>query len=188
MSLVSRVQRSSPRGHQALQEHRLTITYFYQKNKHFQFFFLNCKILIFAQVVHPTPFILKYFIRRHNLFFLLLSGKTGFIYLLITNSLIGFRSCICGVSHWHTLSLPYSEEGVWIEGDYFHLLPAGFSIRFQVGRKSFVVAREGRNSHHRHDLQTPKVKLLGGVEGHASWKNFEIWASKNAFPAFCSKN
>ena len=130
MSLVSRAQRSSPRGHQALQEHRLTITYFYQKNKHFQFFFLNCKILIFAQVVHPTPFILKYFIRRHNLFFLLLSGKIGFIYLLITNSLIGFRSCICGVSHWHTLSLPYSEEGVWIEGNYFHVLPAGFSIRF----------------------------------------------------------
>ena len=132
MSLVSRAQRSSPRGHQALQEHCLTITYFYQKNKHFQFFFLNCKILIFAQVVHPTPFILKYFIRRHNLFFLLLSGKIGFIYLLITNSLIGFRSCICGVSHWHTLSLPYSKEGVWIEGNYryFHLLPAGFSIRF----------------------------------------------------------
>ena len=128
-SLVSRAQRSSPRGHQALQEHRLTITHFYQKNKHFQFFFLNCKILIFAQVVHPTPFILKYFIRRHNLFFLLLSGKIGFIYVLITNPLIGFRSCICGVSDWHTLSLPYSEEGVWIEGDYFHLLPAGFSIR-----------------------------------------------------------
>ena len=57
MSLVSQAQRSSPRGQQALQEHRLTITYFYQKNKHFQFFFLNCKILIFAQVVHPTPYL-----------------------------------------------------------------------------------------------------------------------------------
>ena len=116
MSLVSRAQRWNPRGHQVLQEHRLTTTYFYQKNKHFQLFFLNCKILTFAQVIHSTSFILKYFIRRQNLFFLLLSGKFGFIYLLTTTSLIGFRSCICGVSHWHTLSLPYSEKGVWIEG------------------------------------------------------------------------
>ena len=145
---------------------------FLLKEQAFSVFLLNCKILFFAQVIHPIPFILKYSIRRQNLFFLLLSGKFGFIYLLITNSLIGFRSCICGVSHWHTLSLPYSEKGVWIEGNYLHLLPAGF-VNKVLSRWQKLWSRQRRKK------LTPKARLASakgapwGVREHAPLE--KVW-------------
>ena len=60
---------------------------------------------------------------------------------------------------------------------YLHCQIRVFNKVLGVGGKSFGVGGEGKNSRHRCDFRVPKAQVTREVQGHASWKMFEIWAS-----------
>ena len=69
----------------------------------------------------------------------------------------------------HTPCTTHSIISFYCHSQLQHLTSAGVN-------RNFGVAGEGKNSCHRRNLQAPKGQVTRGAWGHASWKNFEIWA------------
>ena len=84
-----------------------------------------------------------------------------------------------------TVNIVSCNQKIMIDG-----MKQGFQQGFkQVGKALELAVKErnngtGKNSWH--DLQVPKAQVTREVQGHAPWKNFEIWASQSTFPAFWS--